>query len=201
MKLIQPPKSPELDHSFEIQTTQVTQELYKEVMGVNPSYFQGDPKLPVEKVSWFDAITFCNRASELQHLEPCYETRDGVSQWNKQANGFRLPAETEWEYAYLAGEPDPIGPNLLTHVWCHENANSKTHPVGLKLPNQWGLYDMLGNVWEWCWDHISDYRVVRGGSFYYVNAAGLRASYRSHYAPAYRNDGLGVRCVRTILQY
>jgi len=196
MKLIQIPDQP-----FEMQTTQVTQELYKKVTGVDPSYFKGK-NLPVERVSWWDAIKFCNRVSELQGLEPCYEISDSETQvhWNKCHDGFRLPTEKEWEHAYRAGRTtDPAGRELLEQAWCYENSGGRTHPVGKKKPNAWGLYDMLGNVWEWCsdlWEPNYSYRVYRGGSWLYP-AGYLRAGLRRRVAPGSRFYSLGIRCARS----
>jgi len=202
MKLIQLPDSQELDITFEMQTAQVTQELYEEVIGVNPSYFKGK-NLPVERVSWFDAIKFCNRASELQGLEPCYEISNEGTQvhWNKQHNGLRLPTEIEWEYACRAGsDVDPVNRDLLAQAGCWENFDASTQPAGIKQPNSWGLYDMLGNVWEWCWDlwePNTRSRVVRGG-LWDSNAYPVRAAFRGDYNPAGQYSFIGFRCSRTV---
>ncbi len=142
----------------------VTQYEYQRVMGENPSRFHGDDRLPVESVSWFDAIEFCNRLSGLEGLEPYYDIDDIVRKHVRVSggSGYRLPTEAEWEYACRAGTTtrwccgdDPE--QLTEHAWFGENSGSRTHPVGQKLPNAWGLYDMHGNVWEWCGDWFDKY--------------------------------------------
>jgi len=156
-------------NTFKMGKYQVTQEQYKAVMGNNPSYFQGSSRVPttgeeqskrpVDNVSWYDAIDFCNKLSEIEGLTPVY-TRTGntiIPNWS--ANGYRLPTEAQWEYASKAdannfpfGTSNEIKINIINYTWCNENSSSRTHQVGLKLPNGWELYDMHGNVWEWCWD-------------------------------------------------
>ncbi len=178
---------------FYLGVTEVSQAQYEAVMGNKPSYFSaaggGKDKIagqstgehPVETVSWLDAVKFCNKLSELEGRKPFYEIAEGtvrVPDW--KAPGYRLPTEAEWEYACGA---DPA--NLDEHAWFDKNSGDLTHPVGKKLTNQFGLHDMLGNVWEWCWDaYDKDYykqsrrddptgpdtaeatsRVFRGGSY------------------------------------
>jgi len=207
MKMIQLPGSQALGiNAFEMQTVPVTQGLFKQAMGCNPSYSREELNsgldLPVEQVSWFDAVEFCNRASKMQNLGPCYEVSgDGTQvRWDQAANGFRLPTEAEWEYACRAGSGvDPTDQEILEQAWCCENSGGRTHPVGIRQPNAWGLYDMLGNIWEWCWDLWEpnySLRVYRGGSW--SSPAGyLRAADRSRSAPGYRGNSLGIRCARS----
>ena len=187
---------------FHIGKFQVTQAQWKAVMKTNPSAFKGDT-LPVERVSWTDAFEFCLKLSE------------------KTGNEYRLPTEAEWEYACLAGSTGKycFGDDealLNDYAWFDENSGSKTHPVGEKTPNNWGLHDMHGNVWEWCQDWYSgnyyeelvrqgeavnpqgpatgDYRVLRGGSWF-NDRLDARAVYRNGYHAAYRNLSLGFRVV------
>jgi formylglycine-generating enzyme required for sulfatase activity len=168
----------------------VTQREYLQVIKQNPSYSSGNERLPVENVSWHDAVTFCNVLSQKEGL-PLFYAINGrtvtVSNWN--GPGYRLPTEAEWEYACRAGTTTRFSfgddQNALgEYAWFGDNANQQTHPVGEKKPNGFGLHDMHGNVWEWCSDwYDADYykqspaadprgpepaahRVIRGGSWY-----------------------------------
>jgi len=188
----------------------------------NPSHWKG-PQHPVEQMSWSRAALFCNKRSLLEGLEPCYDIESGKC--NFEANGYRLPTEAEWEYACRAGTttPYPFGsdPRLLkSYAWYAANSGKRTHPVGLKKPNLWGLYDMLGNVAEWCNDPYSKdyYRhspernprgpaegeryVVRGGAWT-SSAEACRSAYRVGEDPGFEDacfarDALGFRCVRKV---
>ena len=201
---------------FWIGKYEVTQAEWKKVMDTNPSYFNGD-KLPVEQVSWYEAVEYCNKRSRLEGFSPCYRGyRDTVScDWN--ANGYRLPTEAEWEFAARGGKLSRnylyAGSNEFDDVgWAHSNSADKTYEVGVKRPNELGIHDMSGNVWEWCqdWYGGSYYnqssrdnpggpssgsnRVNRGGSWSY-NAASwsAAAAYRGGSFPDNRGDDLGFR--------
>ncbi|MDR1218295.1 MAG: formylglycine-generating enzyme family protein [Treponema sp.] len=222
---------------FYIGKYEVTQKEWYDVMGSNPSYFKGD-NLPVEQVSWYDVIEYCNKRSEREWLTPAYtidKTRsDGnntngrdnvkwVVTWDRNANGYRLPTEAEWELACRAGTSTPFytGSDITTN---HANYNGnypynnnakgeyrgKTWAVGSGTPNPWGLYDMSGNVYEWCWDWYGaysgtqtdpagvaggSYRVVRGGSWCNY-AQYVRSAYRFSDAPSSRYGTFGFRLVR-----
>jgi formylglycine-generating enzyme required for sulfatase activity len=186
----------------------------------NPSHFKG-ADLPVEQVNWPLAAVFCNARSRAEGLDPCYN--EDTSECDFTKNGYRLPTEAEWEYACRAGtDSDYSFGNETRHLgdygWFADNAGKKTHPVGQKKPNPWGLYDMHGNVAEWCHDMYDkiyyksgpeknprgpdkgkDY-VLRGGSW---KSAGdtLRSAYRLAESPGFSDaclarDAIGFRCVR-----
>jgi len=187
---------------FYIWKHEVTQKEWKEIMGDNPSYFKGDD-LPVEKVSWYDAVEFCNKKSDKDGLMRCYSG----SKCDFNANGYRLPTEAEWEYASRGGSRTTqykySGSNNIDDVaWYGSNSGSKTHPIGKKQANELGIYDMSGNVWEWCWDWKSNYssssqtnpngcnsgiyRVLRGGSW-------GNPGYRCRVAARASNDSVSSR--------
>jgi formylglycine-generating enzyme required for sulfatase activity len=206
--------------SFYIDKYPVTQEQYKNIMGENPSRWKAD-KNPVEQVRWSDAVKYCNALSLKESLQPCYD----LQTWrcNFGASGYRLPTEAEWEYACRAGNKTKYffgnDPSKLTdYAWLEQNSGGKPHPVGQKQPNPWGLYDMNGNVWEWCNDFYQvDYyqqspkenpqgpdagetKVVRGGAWKF-SADSCRSGYRYNEDPGYSDvcfgyDIYGFRCVR-----
>jgi formylglycine-generating enzyme required for sulfatase activity len=224
--------------SFYMGKYEVTQKEWREVMGNNPSYFKGD-SLPVENVSWYDAVEYCNKLSQKEGLTPAYtivkdrsdpnnrSTDDTVRwqvTWNRNAGGYRLPTEAEWEYACRAGTTTPfntgnnIGVDIANYngIYPYNNGSKgvnrgKTVAAGSFPPNPWGLYDMHGNVWEWCWDWAGYYssgaqtdpagpstgagRVRRGGAFGF-SAVDLRSACRGYPDPSYRQQTVGFRLVR-----
>jgi len=193
---------------FWIGRCEVTQAEYKAVMGVNPSIFTGDPTRPVEKVSWREAVEYCARLT--QQARAAGRLSEGYA--------YRLPTEAEWEYACRAGSTtrfahgdDPDYGALGEYAWYMENSKSSTHPVGAKRPNDWGLFDLHGNVWEWCLDRWESgwpggtiantpvaasgaLRVARGGSWLYDGRAS-RSANRDDYSPTNRCSDVGFRVV------
>jgi formylglycine-generating enzyme required for sulfatase activity len=196
--------------SFYIDKFPVTQELYEKVMRVNPSKRKGKSN-PVERTQWTDAVRFCNRCSELEGLTPCYN----LETWecNFEASGYRLPTEAEWEYACRAGNQSKYffgdaEQDLPRFAWCKQNSGGMTRAVGQLLPNAWGLYDMHGNVWQWCNDFYGaayysesssenpkgpaagKMRVLRGGAWD-CEAEKCRAAYRHKEFPVYSDACFG----------
>jgi len=185
---------------FQLAKYPVTQALYFEVTKKSPSVFKSDNK-PVESISWHEAITFCNLLSQQSGFDEVYEINDAEIALNINANGYRLPSDAEWEYACRAGEKEVRYGEINDIAWYKENSNNATQEVGLKQPNAWGLYDMLGNVWEWCWDIYDkevygSYRVFRGGGWS-DKARGCLASNRRRSHPTYQIDDLGLRLARS----
>ena len=195
--------------NFKMDKYPVTQALYEQVMNTNPSHFKGEDR-PVEQVSWFDAVKFCNELSRQTGLEPAYEIAGEQAKRKPKANGYRLPTEAEWEYACRAGTTGDHYGDLDEIAWYEENSGGESHGVGQKKANDFGLHDMLGNAWEWCNDWYGDYpkgtvtdptgvengayRVFRGGSWNDF-ARYVRAAYRFRYSPDYRYINLGFRLV------
>lgn len=229
-----------LSYDFQIQSTEVTQEQFESVMGYNPSRFrQCGPSCPVEDLSWHEAAAYANTLSTQENLFPlCYACtgsgrtitcqRNGSYDSPFECRGYRLPTEAEWEFAARAGDdrstyngtlgneqlacesPNPV---LDPIAWYCGNAGDTPHPVGQKRPNAWGLYDVLGNVWEWNHDWGSAFpsdaatapwgpvrgtdRIGRGGSW--INQGRLvRLAYRGGGSPDGTYGFIGVRLVKTI---
>lgn len=153
---------------FRIATTPVTVGQYSAVRDSSCAPTAGD--LPVAGVTWTDAVTWCNLASHAAGLEPAYRLQpEGVS-WNPESPGYRLPTEAEWVHASRGMTSGPRHGPLAEIAWSAADGGSGPHPVALKTPNSLGLYDTIGNVWEWCWDHLDparygDYRVFKGGAW------------------------------------
>ncbi len=199
-----------------MKATPVTQAEWSALMGDCPAQFKGRAAAPVECVSWFDAVEFCNRLSELEGLSPAYEVANDLRFVGLDAPGYRLPTEAEWEYACRAGTEQPFWTGARLQ---EEQANfglnvERPTPVRFYPPNPWGLYDMHGNVWEWCHDWYGVYpqtlvvdscgpwhgseRVARGGSWGLI-ARLCSASVRDKNAPAGEGNELGFRIVRTVV--
>ncbi|MCX8496630.1 MAG: formylglycine-generating enzyme family protein [Akkermansiaceae bacterium] len=189
-----------LSKGFWMAQTQVTQAQWQAVMGDNPSYLRGK-KRPVERVSWHQAQEFVSK------LNASFALPDGMQ--------MTLPTEAQWEYAARAGEPGPYsGGTLDDMAWYDENSESKTHPVGKKKPNGWGLHDMYGNVWEWCSDWYANdieggidpqgassgaSRVCRGGCWF-NSAIHCRVAILSHVNQSCTRNYVGFRVARSSVQ-
>jgi formylglycine-generating enzyme required for sulfatase activity len=188
---------------YQLAAFPITQAQYALVTGQRPSAVHGD-RLPVEGVSWCDAVRFCNALSQREGLAPAYQLfADGEgAEWDVSADGYRLPTEAEWEYACRASTTGPRYGPLDEIAWYRGNSRERIHEVGGKRPNAWGLYDMLGNVWDWCWD-IYDaevyggYRVLRGGGWFDEHWS-CRASVRRRSHPTFQVDDVGFRVARSI---
>ena len=207
--------------SFYLDKYPVSQELYEKVMGINPSK-QKNKKNPVERMQWTDAVRFCNKCSELEGLTPCYD----LDTWecNFHANGYRLPTEAEWEFACRAGGTGKYcfgddEAELPKYAWFKPLSQGKPRPLGQKQPNRWGLYEMHGNVWQWCNDWYGEnyyaespgenphgpaagkMRVLRGGAWD-CTPEKLRSAYRQKEFPVYSDacfgaDSYGFRRARS----
>jgi len=187
---------------FLLAATPITQGRYAEVTGLRPSAADGD-QLPVEGVAWWDAVRFCNALSRREGLMPAYRLHgdDEAVEWDTSADGYRLPTEAEWEHACRAGTTEARYGPLDEIAWHRGNSDERIHDVGGKQPNRWGLYDMLGNVWEWCWDVYDaevygSYRVLRGGGWFDERWS-CRASVRRRSHPTYQIDDVGFRIARS----
>lgn len=164
----------------------------------------GDPLAPAVNLSWLDAVKYCNTLSRHAGLRECYEIDPQGERvtWNRKADGYRLPTEAEWQYACKADTDGYRYGDLGEIAWYRDNAEGRAHPVGGKKPNPWGLFDMLGNVWEWCWDVYDErvygeYRIFRGGSWA-EEARGCGATCRRRSHPTFRIDDLGFRLARSV---
>ena len=208
---------------------EVTGAQYTAAQRPNPSHWYENPKNPVETVRWRDAKQYCNERSLLEKLKPCYDEKTPDWTCDATANGYRLPTEAEWEYACRAGSDGDYefgsADKLRQYAWFGENGEQKTHPVGQKKPNRWGIHDLYGNVSEWCEDVYSPAyyqgspaadpagppntgadvrRVIRGGSWK-SSAAQCRSSARQGEQTGdsdacFKTDYSGFRCVRRVTE-
>lgn len=179
----------------------VTQALYAAVTGRSPSSY-AEAHSPVESVSWLDAVRFCNLLSRSAGLSESYRVYEDGADSIRDSDGYRLPSEAEWEYACRGGTNGPRYGDLDSIAWYLENSGGHIHPVGQKQPNAWGLYDMLGNVWEWCSDQYDPlvygpYRVFRGGGWA-DRDRGCLATNRRRSHPTFQIDDLGFRLAQSI---
>ena len=216
--------------NFMIGKTEVMQIDYQELMGINPSKYVGD-SLPVDKVNWFDAALFCNALSKQDGFDTVYEYAEIIGtpgdscrlkdlKIDLTKKGYRLPAEAEWEYAcrggtatdYYWGNSSDID-TMSMYAWYSKNSNNETHKVGKKLPNDYGLYDISGNLYEWCHDWYGPYtsdtevnpegpasgtsRIIRGGNWL-TSAKYCRASYRGCIGAPFRCSAIGFRVARSL---
>jgi formylglycine-generating enzyme required for sulfatase activity len=214
--------------AFAMDKYEVTHEMYAKAQLPDPSHWRDNPRGPVEKIRWRDAKQYCNERSLLEGLKPCYneKTTDWDCDWT--ASGYRLPTEAEWEYASLAGSTGPYEfgtPDKLRQFgWFGDNADQKTHTVGQKKANRWGLYDLYGNVSEWCEDVYSAayyrtspatdptgpasaggdvLRVIRGGSWRsspdQCRSAARQGEKTGDTDACFSTDYCGFRCVRRVM--
>lgn len=237
-----------ISRSFLMKSTEVTQEEWREVVGTSPSYFSDCGECPVERVNWYDAVAYANELSRVEGFEECYKLSgcsgtlgggcgkgetgcDGDFKCSEvlflglDCEGYRLPMESEWEYATRAGAQTAFyngdiieegweqDRNLDSIGWYSSNSNEKTRQVGKKQANDWGVYDMSGNVWEWTWDWMGDYptnrvrdplgpengslRVYRGGGWESI-ARYCRSASRERAVPSIRDNFLGFRLIRSL---
>tara|TARA_B100001115_G_scaffold185056_1_gene191093 strand:- start:5238 stop:5921 length:684 start_codon:yes stop_codon:yes gene_type:complete len=189
--------------AFRLAKTAVSQGLYQTIMGVNPAQFV-DPQRPVENVSWWEAILFCNALSMQMELSPCYHIDENkIVTYQAKANGYRLASEAEWQYACQAGSPELRYGPIDDIAWYKENSQGQSQPLGLKKPNAWGLYDMLGNVWEWCNDLYDEevygsYRIIRGGGWCDPERGILASNRRRSHPHSFKIDDLGFRIAQNL---
>ncbi|WP_459545208.1 formylglycine-generating enzyme family protein [Nocardia sp. X0981] len=186
---------------FRLAVFPVTRGQYERVTAPETETVRGEC-FPVDSVSWWDAVRFCNALSEREGLDAAYRLDGTEVEAVAAARGYRLPTEAEWEYACRAGTGGPRYGPLDDIGWYRGNSGDRRHAVGGKRPNGWGLYDMLGNVWEWCWDRYDpevygEYRVLRGGGWFDEHWS-CRASVRRRSHPTLRLDDVGMRVARSV---
>ncbi|WP_129840976.1 formylglycine-generating enzyme family protein [Streptomyces sp. RFCAC02] len=185
---------------YRLAAVPVTRALYAEVTG-GAAPGEGEGRLPVAEVSWRDAVAFCDALSRREGRTPAYASGGDDVVPDTAADGYRLPTEAEWEHACRAGTTGPRHGPLDDIAWYRATSDGRPHEVGGRQPNAWGLHDMLGNVWEWCWDLYDPevygtYRVLRGGGWFDEHWS-CRASVRRRSHPAFRVDDVGFRVALT----
>lgn len=203
--------------NFYIQKTEVTQGLFQAAGLLNPSEFAGNDSRPVENVLWYEAIVFCNLLSEKHGLKPCYSINGitDVYKWgapekdyqdydidlDEKANGWRLPTEEEWNLAADDGHTYSGSDDINEVAWYEENSEEHPQKVATKAANAKGIYDMTGNVWEWCWDKrkvSSSKRICRGGSWQSDEGQCAISLISIPIEPSTGSNALGFRMVRNI---
>ncbi|MFD9501315.1 formylglycine-generating enzyme family protein [Streptomyces sp. NPDC060035] len=181
----------------------VTAGYHRVVTGADPLGPSANSAAPVTNISWLDAIEVCNLISAQTGLEQAYslDVRSGEVTWDRASNGYRLPTEAEWQYACKAGTTGYRYGEIDEIAWYDATSGGRVHDVGARMPNAWGLHDMLGNVWEWCWDLYDEevygsYRIFRGGGWA-ESERGCGATVRRRSHPTFTIDDLGFRLARS----
>jgi sulfatase modifying factor 1 len=189
---------------FSLSRTTVTQDLWRSVSAGASHLGSVEPNKPQHSISWWQAAQFCNALSRHEGITQAYllDEEAELATWDRNATGYRLPTEAEWEYACRAGTTRPRHGPVDDIAWYRANSAGRLHEVGTLLPNAWGLHDMLGNVWEWCWDFYDPavygtYRVLRGGGWADEQWS-VRAGVRRRGHPTFRIDDVGVRLARSL---
>ena len=211
--IAQPTHRVSWSHAYWIADIEITQQMYEFITKTNPSETQS-PTLPVSNILWTEALKFCNALSRLEQKTPCYTNiSTHNADWELECDGYRLPTEAEWEYVALGDQESFSDLELDEYAWSKRNSQKTTHPVGSKKANVYGVYDMLGNVWEWVWDihgaypstEIIDptgakkgpFRIRRGGG-YSSGASRVNPTKRYALNPINEHSFLGFRLVRTV---